>query len=62
MDFKFFNKDHHEYDAILVMVDRLEKRSFFLPTYKTYTTADLAELYYAFLWRIFGTPEMITSD
>jgi hypothetical protein len=44
------------------MVDRLGKRSFSLPTHKTCTTADLAELYYAFPWRIFGTPETITSD
>jgi hypothetical protein len=62
MDFKFFNKNRHEYDAILVMVNRLGKRSFFLLTHKTCTTADLAELYYAFPWRIFETPETITSD
>jgi hypothetical protein len=62
MDFKFFNKNRHEYDAILVVIDRLGKRSFFLPTNKTCTIADLAELYYAFPWRIFGTPKTITSD
>jgi hypothetical protein len=44
------------------MVDRLKKRSFSLPTYKTCTTADLAELYYAFPWRIFKTLKTITSD
>jgi hypothetical protein len=44
------------------MIDRLGKRSFSLPTHKTCTTADLAELYYAFPWRIFGTSETITSD
>jgi hypothetical protein len=62
MDFKFFNKDRHGYDAILVVVDRLGKRTFFLPTHKTCTAADLAELYYIFPWRIFGTSETITSD
>jgi hypothetical protein len=62
MDFKSFNKNRYKYDAILIMVNRLGKRSFFLLTYKTCTTADLAELYYAFPWRIFGTPETITSD
>jgi hypothetical protein len=56
MDFKFFNKNRHDYDAILVVVDRLGKRSFFLPTYKTCIAADLAELYYAFPWRIFWNP------
>jgi hypothetical protein len=44
------------------MVDRLRKRSFSLPTYKTYTAANLAELYYAFPWRIFEIPETITLD
>jgi hypothetical protein len=62
MDFKFFNKDRHKYNAILIIVDRLGKRSFSLPTHKTCTAADLAELYYAFPWRIFGIPETITSD
>jgi hypothetical protein len=40
----------------------LGKRSFFLPIHKTCTAADLAELYYAFPWRIFETPETIISD
>jgi hypothetical protein len=62
MDFKSFNKDRHGYDAILVVINRLGKRTFFLPTHKTCTAADLAELYYIFPWRIFGTPETITSD
>jgi hypothetical protein len=62
MNFKFFNINRYKYDAILVIVNRLGKRSFFLPTHKTCTAADLAELYYAFPWRIFETPETITSD
>jgi hypothetical protein len=43
-------------------MNRLGKRSFSLPTHKTCTAANLAELYYTFLWRIFGTPETITSN
>jgi hypothetical protein len=62
MDFKSFNKDRYGYDAILVIVDRLGKRLFSLLTHKTCTAANLAELYYIFLWRIFGTFEIITSD
>jgi hypothetical protein len=62
MDFKSFNKDRHGYDAILVIMNRLGKRLFSLFTHKTCTAADLAELYYTFPWRIFGTPETITSD
>jgi hypothetical protein len=62
MNFKSFNKNRHKYNAILIIIDRLGKRSFFLPTNKTCTTANLAELYYAFFWRIFGTPETITLN
>jgi hypothetical protein len=62
MDFKLFNKDRHGYDAILVIMDRLGKRSFFLLMHKICTAADLAELYYTFFWRIFKTFETIISD
>jgi hypothetical protein len=62
INFKFFNKNRHEYDAILVVINCLGKRLFFLPTHKMCTTANLAELYYTFPWRIFGTSETITSD
>jgi hypothetical protein len=48
MNFKSFNKDRHGYDAILVIVDRLGKRLFFLLTHKTCIAANLAELYYIF--------------
>jgi hypothetical protein len=62
MDFKSFNKDRHGYNAILVIMNRLGKRSFFLLTHKTCIVANLAELYYTFLWRIFGISETIISD
>jgi hypothetical protein len=62
MDFKSFNKDRYGYDVILVIVDRLGKRLFSLLTHKTCTAANLAELYYTFLWRIFGTFETIILD
>jgi hypothetical protein len=62
MDFKSFNKDRYSYDAILVIMDRLGKQLFSLLTHKICTAANLAELYYTFLWRIFGTFETIISD
>jgi hypothetical protein len=49
MDFKSFNKDRYSYNIILVIMDRLGKRLFFLLTHKICTAADLAELYYIFL-------------
>jgi hypothetical protein len=62
MNFKSFNKDRYSYNAILVIIDHLGKRSFSLFTHKTCTAADLAKLYYIFPWRIFGISEIITSD
>jgi uncharacterized protein YhbP (UPF0306 family) len=62
INFKSFNKDRYGYDAIFVVINYLGKQSLFLLTHKTCTTANLAELYYIFPWRIFGTPETITSD
>jgi hypothetical protein len=62
MDFKLFPPDQNGYDAILVVVDRLGKRSFSLLTRKICTAAELANLYFMHIWRIYGTPETITSD
>jgi hypothetical protein len=62
INFKSFNKDRYGYNVILVIMDRLGKRLFCLLTHKIYTAANLAELYYTFLWRIFGTPETIISN
>jgi hypothetical protein len=62
MDFKLFPSNQNGHDAILVVVDRLGKRSFSLLTRKTCTAAELADLYFMHIWRIYGTPETITSD
>jgi hypothetical protein len=62
INFKSFNKNRHGYNAIFVVINRLGKRIFSLPTHKTCTTANLAELYYIFPWRIFGIPETIILD
>lgn len=62
MDFKTMPKDKLGYDAILVIVDRLGKRPWSIPTYKTCTAAKLASLCFNGPWRIYGTPESVTSD
>jgi hypothetical protein len=62
MNFKSFPLDQNDHDAILVVIDRLAKRSFSLPTRKTCTAAELADLYFMHIWRIYETPETITSD
>jgi hypothetical protein len=46
MDFKLFPPDQNDHDAILVVVNRLGKRFFSLPTRKTCTAAELADLYF----------------
>jgi transposase InsO family protein len=61
-DFKSFPKDRKGYDNVFVVVDRLGKRAFSLPCEKTVTAAQAAELYYTHIWRIYGTPETVTSD
>jgi hypothetical protein len=45
-----------------MVVNRLGKRSFSLRTRKTCTAAELADLYLMHIWRIYETPETITSD
>jgi hypothetical protein len=62
MDFKSFPPDQNGYNAILMVVNRLSKRSFSLFTRKTCTAAKLANLYFMYIWRIYGTPKTITSD
>jgi hypothetical protein len=62
MNFKLFPPNQNGYNAILMMVDRLGKRSFSLFTRKTCTAAELADLYFMHIWRIYRTPETITSD
>jgi hypothetical protein len=62
IDFKLFPSNQNGYDAILVVVDRLGKRFFSLLTRKTCTAAELANLYFMHIWRIYGTSETITSD
>ena len=46
MDFISMPKDKHGYDNVLIVVDRLGKRPFSLPCYKTAKAKDMAWLYY----------------
>jgi predicted aspartyl protease len=62
MDFMSFNKDRHGYDNVFVVVDRLGKRPFSLPCYKTAKAKDAAWLYYEHIYRIYGLPDTIVSD
>ena len=61
-DFKSFLLNKKGFDNIFVVVDRFGKRAFSLPCKKTVTAAQAAQLYYEYIWRIYGTPETATSD
>ncbi len=62
VDFKSLPKDRKGFDNLFVAVCRLSKRSVSIPCHKTATAQDAARMFYEHPWRIFGTPESVTSD
>ena len=62
VDGKEFPRDKRGFDFAWVFVCRLSKRVFSLPGHKTDSAADVAWLYYTYIWRIFGTPLTMVSD
>ena len=62
VDFKSFPKDRKGYDNVMVVVDRLSKRVFSLPCQKTVTAPEAADLYYRYIWRVYGSPRSLVSD
>jgi hypothetical protein len=62
MDFKSFPPDKTGYDMIFVVVDRLSKRAYSIPCYKTTTAKDMARLFITHVWRTHGPPDTIVSD
>ena len=52
----------HEFDAILVVVDRFTKMGMFIPTTKTVTAETLARLFYEQVECRYGTPVGIVTD
>jgi hypothetical protein len=62
MDFVLFNRDKYGYDNILVIINRLLKKSIFIPCYKIITAEEIALLFIYYIWRYFGSPDFIISD
>ena len=62
MDLHYMPKDRKGYDCVFVVVDRFSKRTFTLPCRRTIDAPGVAELYYTYIWRIYGAPETIVSD
>jgi len=51
-----------EYDLILVVVDRLMKMVYFIPTTEKTSAEGLARLFRDNVWKLHGLPESIISD
>ena len=51
-----------EFDAILVVVDRLTKQAHFLPTTSEVDAAGIADLFISAIWKLHGTPKEVISD
>ena len=49
IDFKSFPKDKKGFDNVMVVVDRLSKRSFSLPCHKEVTASQAADMYYRYI-------------
>ena len=62
MDFHSLNMDKHGYNYVMVVVDRLGKRSFCLPCKDIINAKQAAQLYYRYIWRIYRCSRTITSD
>jgi len=50
------------YDSILVVVDRLTKMVYFIPTTEKMSAEGLARLFRDNVWKLHGLPESIISD
>ena len=46
VDFKSFPKDKEGFDSVCVVIDRLTKRTITVPTKKSLTSKEFADLYY----------------
>jgi transposase InsO family protein len=62
MDFHSMPEDKQGYDQVFVVVDRLTKRAYSLPCYKTTTAKEMAGMYYKYVWRNHGVPDSVVSD
>jgi len=50
------------YDAVMVVVDSVGKRSHFIEMVTTVTAAGAANLYLRNVWKLHGLPQKVVSD
>jgi len=53
---------HQGHDAIFVVVDRLTKRAYFIPTHTSVTAPEIATLFLNTIFKDHGIPQVIISD
>jgi hypothetical protein len=51
MDFKSFSKNKKDYDAVYVVIDRLEKRAYSIPCHKTITAKNMTQFFISNIYR-----------
>ncbi|KAI0993448.1 hypothetical protein K3495_g14736, partial [Podosphaera aphanis] len=62
MDFVTGLPKSEDFDAIMVVVDRLTKMRHLIPCTTTTSSSDVAKLYLRNIWKLHGLPTHITSD
>lgn len=62
MDFVTGLPTSNEYDAILVVVDRLSKMRHLIPCHTTANAEDVAKMFLNSVWKLHGLPNSIISD
>jgi transposase InsO family protein len=62
MDFHELPLDKSSYNMVMVVVDRLGKRTISIPCSKTINAKETARLFIHYIYRIYGPPDTIVSD
>lgn len=62
MDFITYLPESYDYDAIMVVVDRLIKMKYFIPYKGTCDAEEVARLFTKYVWKLHGLPKTIISD
>ena len=62
MNFWFFLKDKHEYDAVFVVIDWLKKKSYFISCIKKITVKDMTRMYINYIYHIYESSDSAVSD
>ena len=62
MDFKSFPPNKKDYNNVYVMIDRLRKRAYSIPYYKTTTIKNIAQLFISNIYRTHEPLDIIILD